>query len=98
MHNYRDAYNDLQEYVSRYTAANDAERIRQAGALRARFETDREIERNASLKRELAVSQEQSNRQAQQLRWNAVVVVAGVWIIALLIYFLLANRSYRRSW
>ena len=24
-----------------------------------------------------------------------MVVVAGVWIIALLIYFLLANRSYR---
>ena len=47
LHEYRDAYNDLQEYVKRYTAANDAERIRQAGALRARFETDREIERNA---------------------------------------------------
>ena len=38
---------------SRYTAANDAERNRQAAPLRARFETDREIERNASLKREL---------------------------------------------
>jgi len=95
LHNYRDAYNDLQEYVNRYTAANDAERVRQAGALRARFETDREIERNASLKRELESSQEQSTRQAQRLRWNSVVVVAGVWIIALLIYFLLANRSYR---
>ncbi|MGA2341680.1 MAG: diguanylate cyclase [Steroidobacteraceae bacterium] len=95
LHNYRDAYNDLQEYLNRYTAANDAERIRQAGALRARFETDREIERNSSLKRELETSQEQSNRQAQRLRWNSVVVVAGVWIIALLIYFLLANRSYR---
>jgi diguanylate cyclase (GGDEF)-like protein len=95
LHNYRDAYNDLQEYVQRYTAANDAERIRQAGALRARFQTDREIERNSSLKRELETSQEQSSRQAQRLRWNSVVVVAGVWIIALLIYFLLANRSYR---
>jgi diguanylate cyclase (GGDEF)-like protein len=95
LHNYRDAYNDLQEYVQRYTAANDAERIRQAGALRARFQTDREIERNFSLKRELETSQEQSSRQAQRLRWNSVVVVAGVWIIALLIYFLLANRSYR---
>jgi diguanylate cyclase (GGDEF)-like protein len=95
LHNYRDAYNDLQEHVKRYTAANDAERIRQAGALRARFETDREIERNSSLKRELETSQEQSSRQAQRLRWNSVVVVAGVCIIALLIYFLLANRSYR---
>jgi diguanylate cyclase (GGDEF)-like protein len=95
LHNYRDAYNDLQEYVKRYSAANDAERIRQAGALRARFETDREIERNSSLKRELETSQEQSSRQAQRLRWNSVVVVAGVLIIALLIYFLLANRRYR---
>jgi diguanylate cyclase (GGDEF)-like protein len=93
--NYPDAYKDLSEYMSRYTAANEAERIRQAGALRARFETDREIERNSSLERELETSQEQSNRQAQRLRWNSVVVVAGVAIIALLIYFLLANRRYR---
>jgi diguanylate cyclase (GGDEF)-like protein len=95
LRNYKDAYADLQEYVSRFTAANNAERIRQAGALRARFETDREIERNFSLKRELENTQEQSNRQAQQLRWNTVVAVAGIWIIALLIYFLVANRSYR---
>ena len=65
LRNYKDAYADLQEYVTRYTAANNAERIRQAGALRARFETDREIERNFSLKRELENTQEQSNRQAQ---------------------------------
>ena len=95
LHNYKEAYADLREYVTRFTAANNAERIRQAGALRARFETDREIERNFSLKRELENTQEQSNRQAQQLRWNTVVAVAGIWIIALLIYFLLANRSYR---
>jgi diguanylate cyclase (GGDEF)-like protein len=95
LRNYKDAYADLQEYVTRFTAANNAERIRQAGALRARFETDREIERNFSLKRELENTQEQSNRQAQQLRWNTVVAVAGIGIIALLIYFLVANRSYR---
>jgi len=97
VHDYRSAYNDLQEYVNRYTAANDAERVRQAGAQRARFETDREVERNASLQRELALSQEQSHRQAQQLRWNAVVVVAGIVVITLLIYFLLANRRYRKQ-
>ena len=97
LHNYRDAYGDLQEYVSRYTAANDAERNRQAGALRARFETDREVERNASLQRELAVSQEQSHRQAQQLRWNAVVVLLGVVVITLLVYFLFTTRRYRQQ-
>lgn len=96
LQNYRDAYRDLQEYLGRYVAANDAERREQAGALRARFETDREIERNASLKHELIVSREQSSRQARQLRWNAVVVVAGVCVITLLIYFLLANFKYRQ--
>jgi diguanylate cyclase (GGDEF)-like protein len=95
--NYHEAYRDLREYVNRYTAANDAERNRQANALRARFETDREIERNVSLKRELLSSQEQSNRQAQQLRWNSVVVVSGTAVITLLIYFLFANRRYRQQ-
>jgi len=97
VHEYRDAYNDLQEYAKRYSAANDAERIQQAGALRARFETDREIERNDLLKRDLQSSQEQSSRQAQRLRWNAVVVTAGICVIALLIYFLNANRRYRQQ-
>lgn len=97
LHNYRDAYTDLQEYLSRYTSANDAERNRQADAQRARFETDREVERNASLQRELALSQEQSHRQAKQLRWNAVVVLAGIAVITLLIYFLIANRRYRQQ-
>ena len=47
LHNYRDAYNDMSEYIRRYVATNDADRTKQAVALRARFETDREIERNA---------------------------------------------------
>jgi diguanylate cyclase (GGDEF)-like protein len=97
MRNYRDAYNDLTEYVRRYTAANDADRTRQAAALRARFETDREIERNSLLKRELVVSQEQSQRQAQQLRWNAVVAASGIAVIALLVYFLISNLRFRQE-
>ena len=63
LHKYRQAYNDLQEYLNRYTAANDAASVKQAGALRARFATDREIERNTSLKRELESSREQSKVQ-----------------------------------
>jgi diguanylate cyclase (GGDEF)-like protein len=97
LHNYREAYADLQEFSKRYRTANDAERIMQAGALRARFETDREVERNATLQRELASSQERSHRQAAQLRWNAVVVITGIWVIVLLIYFLIANRRYRQQ-
>jgi diguanylate cyclase (GGDEF)-like protein len=97
LHNYRDAYADLTEYARRYAAANDAERTKAAAALRARFETDREIERNALLKRELDVSREHSQRQAQALRWNAIVVTSGVLVIALLIYFLIVNRRYRQQ-
>jgi diguanylate cyclase (GGDEF)-like protein len=97
LHNYRDAYADLTEYARRYAAANDAERSKAAASLRAQFETDREIERNALLKRELGVSREQAQRQARELRWNAIVVTSGVLVIALLIYFLLANRRYRQQ-
>jgi diguanylate cyclase (GGDEF)-like protein len=97
LHNYREAYADLTEYARRYAAANDAERSKAAAALRARFETDREIERNAQLKHELGVSQERSQRQARELRWNAIVVTSGVLVIALLICFLIANRRYRQQ-
>jgi len=97
LHNYRDAYADSSEYARRYAAANDAERSKAAALLRAQFETDREIERNAVLKRELGVSREQAQRQARELRWNAIVVTSGVLVIALLIYFLVANRRYRQQ-
>jgi diguanylate cyclase (GGDEF)-like protein len=97
LRNYREAYLDLTEYMTRYTAINDAERSRKAAALRARFETDREIERNASLKRELAESQERTQRQAQQLRWNAIAVVSAVLVIAMLVYFLITNYRYRQQ-
>lgn len=95
LHKYRQAYNDLQEYLNRYTAANDAAKVKQAGALRARFATDREVERNTSLKRELEYSREKTKRQSEELRWNAVLAVLGASVIALLGYFLLANRRYR---
>jgi diguanylate cyclase (GGDEF)-like protein len=97
LRNYRDAYADLTEYTRRYEAANDAKRAGQAAALRARFETDQEIERNAVLKRELALSRDHSRRQAQELRWDAVFAVLGMLVIALLGYFLIANRRYRQQ-
>jgi diguanylate cyclase (GGDEF)-like protein len=97
LHNYRDAYSDLAEYMRRFVATNDAERSKQAAAIRARFETDREIERNALLKRELDLSHAESQRQAQQLRWNAIAAVSGVLVIALLIYFLVTNFRFRQQ-
>jgi diguanylate cyclase (GGDEF)-like protein len=97
LRNYRDAYLDLSEYLSRYTTINNADRSRNAAALRARFETDREIERNATLKRELAESQERTQRQAQQLRWNAIIVITGVLVIAIMVYFLITTYRYRQQ-
>ena len=78
LHNYRDAYTDLNEYLQRNAAVSEAERIRQAAALRARFETDREIDRNTSLQHELALAQELSGRQEAQLRWTAIAAAAAV--------------------
>jgi diguanylate cyclase (GGDEF)-like protein len=97
LHNYRDAYADLDQYVRRYVTVNDADRTRQAAALRERFETDREIDRNAALQRELALTQERSRHQTAQLRWTAAAVAAGVLVIALLTYILIANLRHRRE-
>lgn len=84
------AYADLEQYVRRYVEVNDAERNAQSAALRARFETDREIERNASLKREL-------ERQKAQLHWTVVGVVAGACVIVLLTYILIISTRHRRE-
>lgn len=97
LRNYRDAYLDLSEYLTRYTTINDADRSRKASALRARFETDREIERNAALKRELTLAQERTERQAKELRWNMIIVVSGILVIAIMVYFLITNHRYRQQ-
>lgn len=94
---YEQAYADLNEYVTRYVAASEAERVRQGVALRARFGTDREIERNASLKRELVLARELAQRQREHLRWTVVGFAAGGLVIALLTYILLANLRHRRE-
>ena len=95
LHHYRRAYDDLQEYLNRYTAANDEASVKQAAALRARFATDREVERNTSLKRELESSRQETKVQSEELKLNAVFAVLGTAVIALLVYFLFSNRRYR---
>jgi len=92
--NSRAAYADLDEYMKRFTAQNEARRIRQADALRARFETDREIERNAALHRELAHSKE---RQQELKRWMFVAIGAGTLVIGLLTTMLVFARQHRRQ-
>lgn len=97
LHNYRDAYTDLNEYLQRNLAVSEAERVRQAAALRTRFETDREIDRNASLQHELTLAQELSGHQKEQLRWTAIAAAAAVLVIVLLTYILNTNLRHRRQ-
>ncbi len=94
---YREAFADLGEYVRRYRAANDSDRVSIAAAERARFETDREIERNATLKRELASARERAARQREVLRSIVAAGGVGAVVIALLTYVLVANLRYRRQ-
>jgi diguanylate cyclase (GGDEF)-like protein len=97
LHKYGDAYRDLDEYLKRYVASVDAERAQQVAALRARFETDREIERNGSLQQQLELARERAERQRIQLRWVVVATIASGIVIALLTYLLVANLRYRKE-
>jgi diguanylate cyclase (GGDEF)-like protein len=97
LHKYGDAYRDLDEYLQRYVANVDAERAQQVAALRARFETDREIERNDSLQHQLELAHERAVRQSLQLRWVVIATIASGVVIALLTYLLIANLRYRKE-
>jgi diguanylate cyclase (GGDEF)-like protein len=97
LQDYPQAYRDLNTYVERYRAANDVERGRQITALGAQLESDRAIERNATLQHELALSNERSRAQALQLRWTRIATFVGAGIIGLLSYLLIINRRYRRQ-
>jgi diguanylate cyclase (GGDEF)-like protein len=97
LHHYGAAYSDLSEHVKRYVAVNDVDRSRQAAALRAHFEVDRELERNATLQHELALAKEHAQRQKQLLRWMVIAIVAGVLLTALLIYVLVTNLLHKRD-
>ena len=97
LHKYGDAYRDLDEYLRRYVANVDAERAQQVAALRARFETDREIERNDLLQHQLELAHERAERQRIQLRWVVIATIASGIVIALLTYLLIANLRYRKE-
>jgi diguanylate cyclase (GGDEF)-like protein len=97
LHYYPSAYQDLDQYVKRYTTLNDLERTQQVAVATARFDTDREIERNAALQRELALSTERLERRRQELRWTVVIIALSGLVIALLAWLLNANLRYRRE-
>jgi diguanylate cyclase (GGDEF)-like protein len=91
---FADSYLDLNEYLQRQTAVDEARRVRQAATLRARFETDRQLERNAELKRELVTARA---RQSQQKRWTLIAVGTGAIVIGLLMIQINAIRRHRRQ-
>jgi diguanylate cyclase (GGDEF)-like protein len=95
--NFHAAYADLREYVRRAQAVSDADRARSGSVLRARFRVDSEIERNASLQRELRLTRESSALQRDQLQRRTEVLGAGVALMVLLVYVLLANMGHRRQ-
>jgi len=88
------AYADLDEYMRRYTETNETRRLRQVAALHARFEIDREIDRNASLQRELS---ESKLRQAELQRRTLLAITAGSLAVALLTAMLIGARAHRRQ-
>jgi diguanylate cyclase (GGDEF)-like protein len=94
MGNYRESYADLEEYQRRMTAADDARRIRQSATLRARFEMDRQLQRNAELNRDLQASQQ---RQKDQKRWTSIAAVTCAIIIILLVLHVISIRRHRRQ-
>ena len=94
---YRAAYDDFEEFVRRDQDANQSERVRQVTALRTRFDADREIERNESLKRQLALERERAERQRAQLRWTATLAATGAAVIALMSYIVVSTQRHRRQ-
>jgi diguanylate cyclase (GGDEF)-like protein len=93
---YDKALGDFKVHLQRSKAASEAERASEAAALRARFETDREIERNAFLQRELQSKNDRLAAQSDRLRVLVIAAVAGAFMIALLTYLLLVNRKQKQ--
>jgi diguanylate cyclase (GGDEF)-like protein len=87
---------DYRVHMQRAKVASDAERTREASAIRARFETDREIERNAFLQRELELQNERLAAQSERLRLMIIVAALGAVMIALLTYLLFTNRKQKQ--
>jgi diguanylate cyclase (GGDEF)-like protein len=96
LHDYANAYQDLREYLRRYVSVNDADRSRQVSTLRAQLETDREIERNGALRRELTLSHERAQSEETELRWTQIAIAAGTVVIMLLTYILISGLRYRQ--
>jgi len=95
--NYKAAYSDFAEYLRRDQETNQSERARQVTALRMRFDADRELERNESLQRQLALEHERTERQRAQLRWTAALAATAAVVIALMSYIVVTTLRHRRQ-
>lgn len=93
---YDKAFADFQNHMQRFKAASEADRETDAAALRARFETDREVERNAFLQRELEIKNERLEAQSARLQWMLAAAAAGICMIGLLTYLLHANKKKKQ--
>jgi diguanylate cyclase (GGDEF)-like protein len=89
LNDYALAYRDFDTYFKLKAAASATDRARQVAAMRAQLEMGRQIERNASLQQELALSR-------GQLRWTRMVTAAGAIIIVLLGGVAWSALRYRR--
>jgi diguanylate cyclase (GGDEF)-like protein len=94
---YEAAYADLIEYLRRANADTQREEVQQAAIQRAHFQIDRQLDRNASLQRELVATRDREAHQAIQLRWTILIIVIGGVVAALLVYLLAANMRHRRQ-
>ena len=92
--NFRESFDDIDEALRRSIAAEESRRIKQAATLSARFETDRQLERNAELHRELETAQ---SRQRDQKRWTVIAIATGAIVIGLLTLQIIAIRRHRRQ-
>jgi diguanylate cyclase (GGDEF)-like protein len=93
---YKQAFADFDNHMQRYKAVVEADRTRDAAALRLRYETDREIERSASLQRELNIQNERLAAQVAQLKWMWLAAAAAVCVVGLLIYLVLTYRKQKQ--
>jgi diguanylate cyclase (GGDEF)-like protein len=95
--NHREALRDFNVYVERFKAINDTEREQQSAVLRAQFETDKQIERNTVLQRELELQSERLQRQDERLRLTVIAAFIFAAMVALLTYLLLINRRQKQA-
>jgi diguanylate cyclase (GGDEF)-like protein len=96
MKNHEAALADADRYIELFKANKEDERAREATAIRARFETDREIERNEFLEKELQGKNERLAAQSARLHWMIGGTVMGMAGIVLLALLLAANRKKKR--